>query len=93
MCTSSIMKPFQKLGRGLLGISKPKAPALAQIAPEVDDAAEERKAQMVQQEEAQKEERKKRLETQVRRKKRGGSGQRSLISGQAGGVGYFDESI
>lgn len=92
MCTSSILKPIQKLGRGLLGISKPKAPAIAQIA-EVSDAAEEREAQMVQQEEAQKEERKKRLETQIRRKRRGGSGQRSLISGQAGGVGYFDESI
>jgi hypothetical protein len=90
MCTSSILKPIQKLGRGLLGISKPKAPAVSQ---ESKDAAAERKAQMVQQEEAQKEERQKRLETQIRRKKRGGSGQRSLISGQAGGVGYFDESI
>lgn len=90
MCTSSIMKPIAKLGRGLLGISKPKAPEVSQ---ESKDAAAERKAMMAQNEEAQKEERQKRLETQVRRKKRGGSGQRSLISGQAGGVGYFDESI
>ncbi len=90
MCTSSIMKPIAKLGRGLLGISKPKAPEVSQ---ESKDAAAERKAMMAQNEEAQKEERQKRLETQMRRKKRGGSGQRSLISGQAGGVGYFDESI
>lgn len=90
MCTSSILKPIQKLGRGLLGISKPKAPEVSQ---ESKDAAAERKAIMAQNEEAQKEERQKRLETQIRRKKRGGSGQRSLISGQAGGVGYFDESI
>ena len=90
MCTSSILKPIQKLGRGLLGISKPKAPEVSQ---ESKDAAAERKAIMAQNEEAQKEERQKRLETQMRRKKRGGSGQRSLISGQAGGVGYFDESI
>jgi hypothetical protein len=90
MCTSSIMKPITKLGRGLLGISKPKAPP---IAPEVDDAAEQRKVLMAENEQSQKEERKKRLEVQMRRKKRGGSGQRSLISGQAGGIGYFDETI
>lgn len=90
MCTSSIMKPIAKLGRGLLGISKPKAPEQSQ---ESKDAAAQRKALMAQNEEAQKEERQKRLETQMRRKKRGGSGQRSLISGQAGGVGYFDETI
>jgi hypothetical protein len=84
------MKPIAKLGRGLLGISKPKAPEQSQ---ESKDAAAQRKALMAQNEEAQKEERQKRLETQMRRKKRGGSGQRSLISGQAGGVGYFDETI
>lgn len=90
MCTSSILKPIQKLGRGLLGISKPKAPEQSQ---ESKDAAAERKILMAEQEEAQKTERKKRLETQLRQRKRGGSGQRSLITGQAGGVGYFDETI
>jgi hypothetical protein len=48
---------------------------------------------MAEQEETQKEERQKRLQDQVRRRKRGGTGQRSLITGQAGGVGYFDETL
>lgn len=90
MCTSSIFKPVVKLTRGLLGISKPKAPPV----PEEDKAAaEERKIMKAEQEEKQAEERQKRLQDQLRRRKRGGSGQRSLITGQAGGVGYFDETL
>ena len=90
MCTSSVFKPITKITRTLLGISKPKAPPPP---PESTDAAEERKVMMAEQEEQQKEERQKRLQDQVRRRKRGGTGQRSLITGQAGGVGYFDETI
>lgn len=90
MCTSSIFKPFVKLTRGLLGISKPKAPPVSQ---EAVAARSERKAMIAQEEESQKEERQKRLQDQVRRKKRGGSGKRSLITGQGGGIGYFDETL
>lgn len=96
MCTSSIMKPFVKLGRGLLGISKPKAPVL----PAADKAVQEEvkievKEQIAQEEEDQKEERQKRLQDEIRRKKkrRGGTGKRSLITGQGGGIGYFDETL
>jgi len=90
MCTSSIFKPFVKLTRGLLGISKPKAPPIPQ---ETTDASAERKRMIAQEEASQKEERQKRLQDQVRRKKRGGSGKRSLITGQGGGIGYFDETL
>lgn len=90
MCTSSVFKPVVKLTRGLLGISKPKAPPPP---PESTDAAEERKVMMAEQEEQQKEERQKRLQDQIRKRRRGGTGQRSLITGQAGGVGYFDETL
>lgn len=90
MCTSSIFKPVTKLTRGLLGISKPEAPGESE---EARAAREERKRMMAEQEEMQKEERQKRLEDQIRRRKRGGTGQRSLITGQAGGVGYFDETL
>ena len=90
MCTSSIFKPFVKLTRGLLGISKPKAPRVSQ---EATEASEERKRMVAQEEASQKEERQKRLQDQVRRKKRGGSGKRSLITGQGGGIGYFDETL
>lgn len=90
MCTSSILKPVVKLGRGLLGIEKPKAP------PESEEAREARrlkKEMIAEQEEKQKQERQKRLQDQVRRQRRGGSGKRSLITGQGGGIGYFDESV
>jgi hypothetical protein len=90
MCTSSVFKPVVKLTRGLLGISKPQAPGESE---EAKAAREERKRMMAEQEETQKEERQKRLQDQVRRRKRGGTGQRSLITGQAGGVGYFDETV
>ena len=90
MCTSSIFKPVVKLTRGLLGISKPQAPPESE---EAKAAREERKAMMAEQEEKQSEERQKRLQDQLRRRKRGGTGQRSLITGQAGGVGYFDETL
>jgi hypothetical protein len=90
MCTSSIFKPFVKLTRGLLGISKPKAPPESE---EAVAARAERKDMMAKEEESQKEERQKRLQDQVRRKKRGGSGKRSLITGQGGGIGYFDETL
>lgn len=90
MCTSSILKPVVKIGRGLLGISKPQAP------PESEEAREARrlkKEMIAEQEEKQKQERQKRLQDQVRRQRRGGSGKRSLITGQGGGIGYFDESV
>lgn len=90
MCTSSILKPVVKIGRGLLGISKPEAP------PESEEAREARrlkKEMIAEQEEKQKQERQKRLQDQVRRQRRGGSGKRSLITGQGGGIGYFDESV
>jgi len=90
MCTSSVFKPVVKLTRGLLGISKPQAPGESE---EAKAAREERKRMMAEQEEQQSEERQKRLQDQLRRRKRGGSGQRSLITGEAGGVGYFDETI
>ena len=90
MCTSSIFKPVVKLTRGLLGIEKPKAPPESE---EAKAAREERKAMMAEQEEKQAEERQKRLQDQLRRRKRGGSGQRSLITGSAGGIGYFDETL
>ena len=89
MCTSSILKPVVKIGRGLLGISKPEAP------PESEEAKEARrlKKEMIsEQEEKQKQERQKRLQDQIRRQRRGGSGKRSLITGQGGGIGYFDET-
>ena len=47
MCTSSIFKPFVKLGRGLLGISKPKAPPESQ---EAVAARAERKDMMAKEE-------------------------------------------
>jgi len=90
MCTSSVFKPVVKLTRGLLGISKPQAPGESE---EAKAAREERKRMMAEQEEQQSEERQKRLQDQLRRRKRGGTGQRSLITGQAGGVGYFDETL
>ena len=89
MCTSSVLKPIVKIGRGLLGISKPEAP------PESEEAKEARrlkKEMIAEQEEKQKQERQKRLQDQVRRQRRGGSGKRSLITGQGGGIGYFDET-
>ena len=89
MCTSSILKPVVKIGRGLLGISKPEAP------PESEEAKEARrlkKEMIAEQEEKQKQERQKRLQDQIRRQSRGGSGKRSLITGQGGGIGYFDET-
>ncbi len=89
MCTSSILKPVVKIGRGLLGISKPEAP------PESEEAKEARrlkKEMIAEQEEKQKQERQKRLQDQIRRQRRGGSGKRSLITGQGGGIGYFDET-
>ena len=89
MCTSSILKPVVKIGRGLLGISKPEAP------PESEEAKEARRLQKemnAEQEEKQKQERQKRLQDQIRRQRRGGSGKRSLITGQGGGIGYFDET-
>jgi hypothetical protein len=90
MCTSSVFKPFQKLARGLLGISKPKAPPIPQAS---TDASDMRQEMIAVEETKQKEERQKRLQDQVRRKKRGGSGKRSLITGQGGGIGYFDETL
>tara|TARA_R100001126_G_scaffold102283_1_gene85666 strand:- start:2090 stop:2362 length:273 start_codon:yes stop_codon:yes gene_type:complete len=90
MCTSSVLKPIQKIGRGLLGIDKPEAP------PESEEAKEARrlkKEMIAEQEEKQKQERQKRLQDQIRRQKRGGSGKRSLITGQGGGIGYFDETV
>jgi len=94
MCTSSIFKPITKLARGLLGISKPKAPVL----PKADKAVQEEvkievKEQIAQEEEKQKEERQKRLQSQLKRKRRGGTGKRSLITGSGGGIGYFDETL
>ena len=89
MCTSSVLKPIVKIGRGLLGISKPEAP------PESEEAKEARrlkKEMIAEQEEKQKQERQKRLQDQIRRQRRGGSGKRSLITGQGGGIGYFDET-
>ena len=89
MCTSSILKPVVKISRGLLGISKPEAP------PESEEAKEARrlkKEMIAEQEEKQKQERQKRLQDQIRRQRRGGSGKRSLITGQGGGIGYFDET-
>ena len=89
MCTSSILKPVVKIGRGLLGISKPEAP------PESEEAKEARrlkKEMIAEQEEKQKQDRQKRLQDQIRRQRRGGSGKRSLITGQGGGIGYFDET-
>ena len=89
MCTSSILKPVVKIGRGLIGISKPEAP------PESEEAKEARrlkKEMIAEQEEKQKQERQKRLQDQIRRQRRGGSGKRSLITGQGGGIGYFDET-
>ena len=89
MCTSSILKPVVKIGRGLLGISKPEAP------PESEEAKEARrlkKEMIAEQEEKQKQERQKRLQDQIRRQRRGGSGKRSLITGQGCGIGYFDET-
>ena len=89
MCTSSILKPVVKIGRGLLGISKPEAP------PESEEAKEARrlkKEMIAEQEEKQKQERQKRFQDQIRRQRRGGSGKRSLITGQGGGIGYFDET-
>ena len=89
MCTSSILKPVVKIGRGLLGISKPEAP------PESEEAKEARrlkKEMIAEQEEKQKQARQKRLQDQIRRQRRGGSGKRSLITGQGGGIGYFDET-
>ena len=90
MCTSSVLKPIVKIGRGLLGISKPEAP------PESEEAKEARrlkKEMIAEQEEKQKQERQKRLQDQIRRQRRGGSGKRSLITGQGGGIGYFDETV
>ena len=89
MCTSSILKPVVKIGRGLLGISKPQAPTESE---EAREARRLKKEMIAEQEEKQKQERQKRLQDQVRRQKRGGSGKRSLITGQGGGIGYFDET-
>ena len=88
MCTSSVLKPVVKFTRGLLGIEKPQAP------PESEEAKEARrlkKEMIAEQEEKQKQERQKRLQDQIRRQRRGGAGKRSLITGQGGGIGYFDE--
>ncbi len=90
MCTSSVLKPVVKFTRGLLGIEKPQAP------PESEEAKEARrlkKEMIAEQEEKQKQERQKRLQDQIRRQRRGGAGKRSLITGQGGGIGYFDESV
>lgn len=89
MCTSSVLKPVVKFTRGLLGIEKPQAP------PESEEAKEARrlkKEMIAEQEEKQKQERQKRLQDQIRRQRRGGAGKRSLITGQGGGIGYFDET-
>ncbi len=88
MCTSSILKPVVKLGRGLLGIEKPEAP------PESEEAKEARrlKKEMIAEQE-EKQERRKRLQDQIRQARRGGTGKRSLITGQGGGIGYFDETV
>ena len=90
MCVSSITKPIVKLTRGLLGIEKPKAPPESE---EAIAAREQRKIMLAKEEEEQAEERKKRLAEQLRRKRRGGTGKRSLITGQGGGIGYFDETL
>jgi hypothetical protein len=90
MCTSSILKPFRKLTRGLLGISKPKAPVEP---PEAAEARQMKKEQIAEQEQRQADERQERLKTQIRAKKRRGKGKRSLITGQGGGIGYFDETL
>ena len=90
MCVSSILKPIRKLTRGLLGISKPKAPVEP---PEAAEARQMKKDMIAEQEQKQADERQERLKTQVRRKRRGGQGKRSLITGQGGGIGYFDETL
>ena len=90
MCTSSIIKPFTKLARGLLGISKPKLPPEP---PEAVEARRMKKEQIAEQEQRQADERQERLKTQIRAKKRGCKGKRSLITGQGGGIGYFDETM
>lgn len=94
MCSSSIFKPIQKITRSLLGISKPKAPPLP---PETVEAKEETVSAIQEEEQKQKEERQKRLQDEVRvrarKKRRGGMGKRSLITGSGGGVGYFDETL
>ena len=51
-----------------------------------------RKEMMASEEEKQKQERRKRLQDQISQA-RGGAGQRSLITGQGGGIGYFDETV
>ena len=90
MCTSSILKPITKITRALLGIEKPKAPPVPK---ETTEAANIRQEMMKEEEEKQKQERQKRLQDQVRRQRRGGAGKRSLITGQGGGIGYFDETV
>jgi len=90
MCTSSVFKPVVKLTRGLLGISKPQAPPESE---EAKEARRMRKEMMASEEEKQKEQRQKRLQDQIRRQRRGGTGKRSLITGQGGGVGYLDETV
>ena len=84
------MKPIVKITRALTGISKPQAPPVSK---ETEEAADMRKEMMAEEEAKQKEERQKRLQDQIRRRKRGGAGQRSLITSQAGGVGYLDETV
>ena len=94
MCTSSIMKPIVKITRALTGISKPKTPPMSTEAKDEEDEKDRLQKEMIAEEEAkQKEERQKRLQDQIRRRKRGGAGQRSLITSQAGGVGYLDETV
>ena len=94
MCSSSIFKPIQKITRSLLGISKPKAPPQP---PETVAAREETVSAIQEEEQKQKDERQKRLADEIRmrakKKRRGGMGKRSLITGSAGGIGYFDETL
>ena len=88
------MKPIVKITRALTGISKPKTPAMSTQAKDEEDEKDRLQKEMMAEEEAkQKEERQKRLQDQIRRRKRGGAGQRSLITSQAGGVGYLDETV
>ena len=94
MCTSSILKPIVKITRALTGVSKPKPPPIPTQAKDDEEEKDRLQREMMAEEEAkQKEERQKRLQTQIRRKRRGGSGQRSLITGQGGGIGYLDENM
>jgi len=90
MCTSAVLKPIAKIGRALLGISKPEAPPES---PEATEARDLKKEMIKEEEQKQKEERQRRLQDQIRRQKRGGAGKRSLITGQGGGIGYFDETV